>query len=352
MYESKTFETLLKEKLAIVSDVFDKREGSIIYDSLAPNSIEAAMLYFALDTVLNESFADTASRDYLVKRCAETGISPIEATKAVGYGVFNQEVDLGTRFTCDPYNWSVTEKIGNCKYYLTCETEGDAPNSFTGKLTPIDYVQGLTSAELTHIVIYGEDEEDTEVLRARYLSSFDNKSYGFNKNQYIETVESLQGVGGCKPYRAWNGPGTVKLVITDSNFETPTEALIDYVQTIIDPTQNSGEGEGLAPIDHEVTVFGVTSTTVNISTELTFSSGWDLASCITSIESAVEDYYSELNANWSKEDNIILRVAQLETNILALNGIVDISNTKLNSESGNLELDADSIIKRGTFTNG
>ena len=34
----------------------------------------------------------------------------------------------------------------------------------------------------------------------------------------MDGTEALAGVGGCKPYRAWNGAGTVKLVITDSNY--------------------------------------------------------------------------------------------------------------------------------------
>lgn len=351
MYESKTFETLLKEKLATVSEKFDKREGSIIYDALAPNSLESAMIYVALDTILNETFADSASREYLIKRCAERGITPQSATKAIGYGVFNQAVEIGARFSCDPYNWVVTEQVDSTKYYLTCETEGESPNAYTGNLTPIDYIQGLTSAELTHIVIYGEDEEDTEVLRSRYLSSFDNKSYGFNRNQYIETVESMQGVGGCKPYRAWDGPGTVKIVITDTNYEPPTQELIAYVQTLIDPTKNSGDGEGLAPIDHEVTVFGVTSTQIDISTELTFATGWSFESALPYIKNAIDSYFKELNTNWSLQDNILVRIAQIETNILALDSVVDIANTKLNSVANNFLLNSDEVVVRGVLSN-
>lgn len=352
MYEAKTYEALLQEKLAEVSALLDKREGSIIYDTLAPNSLESAMLYVALDSVLNESFADTASRDYLVKRCAERGITPLDATAAVGLGVFNMDVDIGSRFSCDPYNWVVTEKVETGQYYLTCETVGADPNSYTGSLIPIDYISGLATATLSYIVIYGEDEEDTETLRARYLDSFDNQSYGFNKRQYIETVESLPGVGGCKPYRAWDGPGTVKLVITDSNFEPPTDELVDYVQTVIDPTQNNGDGEGLAPIDHEVTVSGVTSTTINVSTELTFASGWSLDECLTYIEAALDAYYADLNATWADEENLLVRISQIESCILALDGVVDITDTMLNGEASNVTLDADAVAVRGSFTNG
>ena len=138
MYEDKTYEAILQEKLARVASSLDKREGSIIFDALAPNSLESAMIYVALDTVLNETFADTASRDYLIMRCAERGITPLPATCAVGIGEFSMDIPIGTRFSCDKYNWTVTEKTESLKYYLTCETAGADPNGYTGQLIPIE----------------------------------------------------------------------------------------------------------------------------------------------------------------------------------------------------------------------
>lgn len=351
MYENKTYEAILQEKLARVASSLDKREGSIIFDALAPNSLESAMIYVALDTVLNETFADTASRDYLIKRCAERGISPLPATAAIGVGEFSMDIPVGTRFSCDKYNWVVTEQVESLKYYLTCETAGADPNGYTGQLIPIEYIEGLATAELTAIVINGEDEEATETLRLRYLNSFENQSYGFNRGQYIEVTEALPGVGGCKPYRAWDGPGTVKLVITDSDFQPPSSTLINTVQTAIDPTQNSGDGIGLAPIDHEVTVVGVDGTAINVSTTLTFTAGWDLSECLPYIEAALDAYYKELNSTWSKEANLIVRISQIESRLLALTGVTDIAGTTINGESTNLTLDKDAVAVRGSFTN-
>ncbi len=351
MYEDKTYEALLQEKLARVASTLDKREGSIIFDAMAPNSIESAMIYVALDTILNETFADTASRDYLIKRCAERGITPLAATTAVGIGSFNMDIPVGSRFSCDKYNWIATERISEGRYYMGCETAGSDPNAYTGQLIPIEYIDGLATAELTSIVINGEDEEDTETLRLRYLNSFANQSYGFNRGQYIEVTEALPGVGGCKPYRAWNGPGTVKLVITDSNYTSPSDELIESVQTAIDPTQNSGDGIGMAPIDHEVTVVGAEGTEIDIATTLTFAAGWSLEDCLPYIEEAIDAYYLELNSTWSKETNLLVRVSQIESRLLNLDGIVDIAGTTLNGQAGNITLDTDAVAVRGAFSN-
>lgn len=351
MYEDKTYEALLRDKLARVASSLDKREGSVIYDALSPNSLESAMIYVALDTVLNETFADTASRDYLVMRCAERGITPLPATAAIGIGVFNMDIPIGSRFSQDKYNWKVTEKISTSKYYMTCETLGADPNGYIGRLIPIDYIDGLTSAELTAIVVNGEDEEDTESLRLRYINSFANQSYGFNRGQYIEVVEAMPGVGGCKPYRAWNGPGTVKLVITDSDFKPPSAELIGRVQTAIDPTQNSGEGIGLAPIDHEVTVVGVQGVNINVETSLTFASGWNLTECLPYIEEALDAYFHELDSTWASETALLVRVSQIESRILSVAGVVDISGTKINGGTANISLDKDAVALRGSFVN-
>lgn len=351
MYEDKTYEALLQEKLARVASTLDKREGSIIFDAMAPNSIESAMIYVALDTILNETFADTASRDYLIKRCAERGITPLAATAAKGLGVFSMDIPLGSRFSCDKYNWVAVEQTGPGQYYMLCETAGADPNGYTGPLVPIEYIDGLATAELNSIVINGEDEETTEALRLRYLNSFDNQSYGFNRSQYIEVTEKLPGVGGCKPYRAWNGPGTVKLVITDSEYLPPSSELLNAVQTEIDPTVNAGDGVGLAPIDHVVTVTGVTSLAINISTRLSFAPGWNLEECLPYIQQAIDGYFYELNSTWSKETNLLVRVSQIESRLLAIDGIVDITSTKLNNLAGNVTLGADVVAVRGSFTN-
>lgn len=42
MFESMTFDYIMEEMLAEVSSEFDKREGSIIYDALAPAAVELA----------------------------------------------------------------------------------------------------------------------------------------------------------------------------------------------------------------------------------------------------------------------------------------------------------------------
>ena len=80
MYEGITYETILDRMLSRVSNQFDKREGSVIFDTHSPTAIELQILYLELDTILKEAYGDTASREFLIRRCAERGITPYEAT--------------------------------------------------------------------------------------------------------------------------------------------------------------------------------------------------------------------------------------------------------------------------------
>ena len=350
MYESITYESILQRMLNKIPDTIDKREGSVVYDALAPAAIELQLMYIELDVILNESFGDTASRTYLIKRAAERGLTPYNATYAVLKGTFNIDISIGNRFSLDELNYTVTEKISNGVFKLQCETAGTVGNSQLGTLIPIDYVQGLTTATLIEVLIPAEDEEETEAFRTRYLNSFESQAYGGNIADYKEKVNKIQGVGGVKVHPVWNGGGTVKLVIINSEYEVPSDEMIETVQTIVDPVTNSGEGVGVAPIGHTVTVVGATAQSVNVGLTLTFSGTWTFADLKTSIENLIDVYFLEINTAWEESDSSIVRVSQIETRILTLTGIVDVQNTTLNGITGNLTLDANSIALRGVVS--
>ena len=71
-----------------VSDDLDKREGSIIYDALAPAAWEMASIYRLLFSAYDEAFISTATGVSLDRRVEEMGITRRDATKAVCKGEF------------------------------------------------------------------------------------------------------------------------------------------------------------------------------------------------------------------------------------------------------------------------
>lgn len=353
MYENVTFESIMDRMLATIPSTMDKREGSVIYDALAPAAIELQNMYIELDNVLNETFADTASLYYLKKRAAERGISQILATNAVLQGEFTPttlEIDVGTRFSCDNLNYIISEKTTDGIYQLMCETEGTEGNVHLGTLIPIDYIDGLETAKLTEVLIPAIDDETVDHLRERYFNNLTSQAFGGNVADYKEKVITLPDVaiGGVKVTPVWNGGGTVKLTIMDGQFSVPSEELINTVQNKIDPVGHQGEGVGIAPIGHVVTVVGVQSEAVNIVTNITYQEGWNWESAKVYVLDTIDQYFHELSKTWDENENLIVRVSQLESRILTCEGVLDISGTTLNGSDANLSLASDLIPVRGT----
>lgn len=381
-----TYEEILERMLARVSDKFDKREGSVIFDTHSPTAIELQLLYVELNTLIAEAYGDSASREFLIRRCKERGITPYEATKAILKGEFTpKNIDVtGQRFNISSLNFIVLEKIADGEYQVQCETPGIVGNQQLGTMIPIEYIEGLETAELTGVLIPGEDEEDTEDLRKRYFDSFNEKAFGGNVQDYLEKTNAIPGVGSTKVTRVWNGDirpadmiptakvktwyegiigtldqevalwlsnvymaaaekklttgGTVLLTILNSDYGVASDTLIQTVQNTIDPAENAGEGYGLAPIGHVVSVKSAKEVTVTLKTKITFDTGYSWSNLQNSIDTAVQDYLLELRKGWADTAYLVVRISQIETRLLSIKGIVDIENTKINGSTNSLTL--------------
>ncbi|MEG0449904.1 MAG: baseplate J/gp47 family protein [Lysinibacillus sp.] len=351
-----SYEDLLANKLVNVPEQ-DRRETSMIYQATAANTVETVQMLFTLLNYENQMFADTAPRENLIRRAAERGLSPNPATKAIRKGEFNIDVPIGSRFSQEEYNYEVIEKIDTGVFKLQCETSGELGNFESGQLIPIDYIAGLETAQLVDVLIPGEDEEETEAFRKRYFNSFESVSFGGNRANYKQLVNELPGVAGSRIYRTKYGAGTVGVTIIDSTFSMPSTVLVELVQQLIDPLDQQGEGVGLAPIDHVVTISGVFKTIVDIATTLTLQSGWSFADVEQAVKNVVDDYFKELAKQWAEavtkqedDTSLVVRISQIETRLLVVTGIIDIANTTLNGVASNLELDKESIPERGVVS--
>lgn len=401
MYENITYALLLNrmlEKALSINNNLDTREGSLVWLGNAPAAVELQNLYIQLDTVLNETFADTASRDYLILRAAERGLSPQPASPAILQMAITPTtlfLPLNTRFSIGELNYYVSADRGSGNYELTCETAGEAGNNYTGTVIPIEYVDGLETCKITSVLVPGEDEEDTELFRQRYLNSLNAQAFGGNQIDYIEKVNAIPGVGGVKVYRAWNGDlkpanmippkeaeawieglsgvpepvklwldtvyaaaknnmftvgGTVKLVVINSTFTVPSPTLVEQVQTAVDPLQNAGEGVGIAPIGHVVRVEGVQEETVDLGFALYYQRGWSWEDVSGYVTEAINGYFLELAQSWADQDEaLVVRISQIESRLLGITGILDIANTTINEKAANHTLALDYIPVLGSL---
>lgn len=391
MYENVTHETILNRMLGRVSDSLDKREGSVIFDTHSPTAIELEILYIELDTIIRNTYGDTASREFLIRRAKERGITPYPAVKAILKGIFTPaNIDVtGKRFNIDAMNFVAVKKIADGEYQVECETPGMAGNQYLGTMIPIEYITGLETAVLTEVLIPGEDEEETEALRARYFESFNDVAFGGNVKDYQNKVGAIPGVGAVKVKRVWNRNlrpadlipsqtvqawytgiittlpteaaawlkcvyeaalekqltvgGTVRLVLLDASYNEASPMLIDTVQTAMDPEINAGEGLGLAPIGHVVSVASATGVKVNVRTRVVFESGYSWGNLQSSVNEAVGEYLLFLRKEWARMEQTVVRIAQIENHIIGIPGIIDISDTTINGKDSNLILETDEV---------
>ena len=353
MYEEKTFDVILEEMLDNIPNTVDKREGSIIYDALAPVALELAQVYADMDMLLDETFADSASYYYLIKRAAEHGVFVREGTPAVLEIVVEPtdiQVDTGTEFNIGELNYTVTDSLDEGHYLLTCNTSGAEGNNTADDVIPMEYIEGLESVEVWGIYTAGTDDEDEESLRERYIESFKESAFGGNKADYKEKIKAIPGVGGCKVYSAKDlnlTTGNVICVITNDSYLIPNDSLISVVQETMDPTKD-GSGNGMAPCGHIVTIQPVSESVINIAADFNISTNWDNVK--DSISSAVESYLADIRREWDDNDNVIVRRSKIETLILDVEGVVDIENICINGIASNLTLDKDAIPVLGSVT--
>lgn len=344
------YETILQRMLDRVPTQIDKREGSIIYNALAPASAELAQMYIVLKNNIDLVFVDTAVDEYLDKLANQVGLIRNEATHAIKKGTFYDEnnelfdIVIGERFSIENLIYKAIEKIETGIYKMECETSGVIGNDCTGNLIPVNYIEGLAKGELTDILIPGEDIESDEALRSRYYEATSEKGFGGNVVDYQTKTKEIAGVGAVKVTPIWNGPGTVKLTILDSNYDKASDVLIGTVQNEICPNI-SNEGLGIAPIGHAVTVDTVTETEIFISSNVTISQTASIDNIKTKAVELINNYFMELKQQWEKSDSITIRKAQIDTLILNIDDVIDVSNTTLNEVTSNIELSKFKIPK-------
>lgn len=343
IFENKDYDSILKSMLDKIPDTLDKREGSIIYDALAPAAAELAKMYIDLEYSIDLVFVDTAVDEYLDRLCNQIGIYRNEATHAIKQGQFYDEnnnlmdIEINSRFTCGDLYWCAIEKISMGIYKLKCESEGTQGNNITGSLVPVDYIQGLNYGTLTDLLIPGEETETDEALRKRYMEKSNDIAFGGNILDYKQRTKQLDGIGAVKVIPVWNGPGTVKLIILDSDYNKANNYLIETTQKAVCPNLQDN-GIGFAPIGHIVTVTTVDETPINVSTTITLSETGILTDVKENIKKSIENYLLELRKTWENNTNLIVRKSQIETLILAIEGVIDVQNTVLNNSPGNIEI--------------
>ena len=351
-----TYQNLLQTMLGRVPDTYDKRDTAPIPTALGPSAWALEGFYLSLNQIQQQAFIQTAQGKSLDYLAVIAGLTRYPASAAVRLGVFNAAVAIGARFSTingeNSINFIVTAtdtpedpEEGFYYYQLTAETAGTIGSEYTGPILPITAIPGLTSAQITDILVPGDDTETDEAFRERIIEALNERPFGGNIAAYKQYVGGLDGVGSVQVYPTWNGGGTVKLSVLGADWLPASPTLVENVQNAVDPPPNQGLGLGMAPIGAQVTVVAPTELTVNVSATVTLASGYQIGQVQQPIEDAIEAYLLTVRQAWADNTSTTsvvyaadVYLARITAAIVGVTGVVNATNVQLNGGTADLTL--------------
>ena len=354
-YMAEDYEYWLDLMLENVPDDIDQREGSVIYDALAPAAMVMAQQSLIRANIIKQTYIKTAQGQFLDYRAAEHGTGRYAATQTEVKAKFLDSdgnsinnVQIGDQFASigeTPIFYTVQKINDDLTGELTADDPGTTANSYIGQILPVTSNDTLSWAEITEIVAPARDEETDDHLRDRLLKADDWIAYGGNITDYLAMLSKISEVGAGQVYPVWNGAGTVKLVIVDNNLMPASADLVKKVKNIIDPTDNESQGYGLAPIDHQVTVVAPTPLKVNISATVNIDGTHGADIVKAKIKTAVDEYFKLLRQSWNTIDaktgrgysQTIYR-SKILSQIMMVDGVINASVPMLNGSDQDIAL--------------
>lgn len=345
MYEAQTAAVIKQRMLDAVSSDLDQREGSFIWDSLSPAAIEIALAYIELDRVTKLGFAQTTYGTYLDRRAGEHGLNRKAATKATGQititGTNGSVVAVGSLFATGAGVQfktlaEVTIGVGGT---VTADIEavlagasGNVPGA-TITAIPIS-IPGMTAVTNANPTTGGTDTESDADLLDRLLERVQNPPTSGNAGHYMQWAKEVSGIGDAKVFPIWNGNGTVKVVVIDSNRQPAGSEL---VQDVIDHI------EANRPIGATVTVLSATGVTINVAADVDLESGYTLSQVQAAVQASITDYLKSIA--FVKNEVSYAIIGSL---ILDVEGVSDYTDYTINGGTTNVAVAADEVAVLGT----
>lgn len=278
MFEAETRATILERLKSYYDEAKGSDasavEGTFSFDTLAANAKEFEKAYAEMDLMMDAAFPQTSWGQYLDKLAEElAGMSRREATQAIVVLTVTGTVGVtvpykstfatpsGTNFTTDAT--ATIGDTGTVDVKATALTAGAGGNVAAGTITDIPMaIYGITQVTNKEAAYDGYEEETDADLLERLLFAIKQPATSGNSNDYYNWATSISGVGHVKILPVWNGPGTVKVLVSDANGNPASADLLNEVRTYI---------ETVRPIGANVTV--VAPALFELTIKLTVTSG-------------------------------------------------------------------------------
>ena len=333
--------------LSNIDNEYDKSTGSFVYDTTRTVSIEFENVDRKIEEAEAKLNIENLTGDELTQVVNErTGRKRKSASFAASIvhitGQPNARINKGDQVSNGNVTYSFIETTtldanGQQTVLVQCDEAGKIGNTLPNSIVyfPVT-LSGLTSVTNLEAVTNGYDEESDASLLERYFEYLQLPATSGNPAHYRVWSLEVNGVGDAKVYPAWNGGGTVKVAIIDSNKRAASEGLISTVLNHI---------EEVRPIGATVTVVSGKEKSINISANLVLANGHT----ISAAQSAYEESLVQHFANLAYKETYVSH-AKVGNLLLDIPGVVDYSNLLINGGMANILLEEEEIPVLGTVS--
>lgn len=350
-YENETEDVILERMLERISDDIDKRQGSVVFDLLSPASIELAQAYNALDDVVEFGLDvnEDTPEEFVDLKVKWSGVTRKPSVKASGVLTFIGDegtiIEAGTQVRTDSdnpvYFETLTEvEIGESGVVTVNAQAVEGGSNGNVRANAITIVlgdlAGVVSVTNESAFSGGIDQESNEELLKRYYERIQQPATSGNIYHYQQWAKEVVGISDAKVLPLWDGPGTVKVILLNSNKRAPSSVLINEVQTYIDTNR---------PIGATVTCVGANELSINVSAKLTLSHAGDINTVKAQFEQALTDYLKSL----AFTDELV-RYTQIANLLLNVQEVIDYENLLINGGTANIHVEDDEVAVIGTVT--
>ena len=347
-------EEIQQRMMDALPDGIDDMPGGFPYDFTMPTAIEKSeLIQFHLVRTLMLMFPQYAWGDWLDLHAAAAGIERRPAGYASGSvtvtGVPGSVIPDGAIFCTEATDstpaleyaadsMAIIPESGSVTVEVTAVEAGRESNTKKNTVVfALTSIKGLSTVNNPDDITGGTDvESDEDLLERIEEENFrDGATFIGNDSDYIRWAKEVVGVGDCIVVPTWNGPGTVKLIIVDSNGEPANARLIEAVYDhIVSPHDRSLR---LLPTAcAELTVEAATTKKISYTcTGLVYDDTTDIPTIVSQFKELVMKEYSE-----AKVEGILV-YNQVRPLITDIPGVSDFDTFLMNGAEENIPLSND-----------
>ena len=340
----------------------DKTVGGFASDMVFPAAIEKADMLIVLNEIVKIFFPEWSYDLYLDMHARRESLTRRSATAAVGIvtvsGVSGTVIPEGFVFST-----AATAIASNVEFKTISEatipdsgalnitvectqtgTVGNVPeNSVTLMASPL---AGIESATNPAPITGGTESESDDDLRTRIMEvdRQGEESFVGCDADYVRWAKEVDGVGTATPLPEWDGPGTVKLIITDLNGQPANTALLEAVYEHI-VAEGDRSASRKSPIGATLTVGTSKAVDIDITAYVALEDDADIDAVKTAYEARLINYFKEAKAESA------VRHTRIGSVLSETDGILDYENLLLNGSTANIPIADDEYpsVKSITF---